>query len=61
MVVSSGIVLPSDKPLTVREVIGGLYIAVNAYEFDAGYFSQSPLYPKEQPASPPEPLTITED
>jgi hypothetical protein len=54
VVVSSGIVLPGKEPLTLREVTGGLYIAVNAYECDAGYFGQSPLYSMEQPASPPE-------
>jgi hypothetical protein len=51
VLVSSGIVLPGDKPLTLREIAGGLYVAVNAYECDAGYFGQSPLYPKEQPES----------
>lgn len=51
MVVSSGIVLPGDEPLALVEVAHGLYVAVNAYERDAGYFGQSPLYAKEQPAS----------
>jgi hypothetical protein len=54
VVVPSGIVLPGEEPLTLHEVVGGLYIAVNAYECDAGFFGQSPLYPKEQPASAPE-------
>jgi hypothetical protein len=57
VVVSSGIVLPGREPLTLREVGGGLYIAVNAYEYDAGYFGQSPLYSKEKPASAPDPQT----
>jgi hypothetical protein len=54
VVVSSGIVLPGKEPLTLREVSGGLYIAVNVYEFDAGYFGQSRLYLKKQSASVPE-------
>jgi hypothetical protein len=53
VVVSSGIVLPGDGPLPLKEVVGGLYVAVNAYECDAGYFSQSPLYLREQEPSKP--------
>jgi hypothetical protein len=44
MVTPSGIVLPGDKPLTLRAVGNGMFVAVNAYEFDAGYFGRSPLY-----------------
>jgi hypothetical protein len=44
MVTPSGIVLPADKPLTLRAVGHGMFVAVNAYEFDAGYFGRSPLY-----------------
>jgi hypothetical protein len=55
MVTSSGIVLPGEAPLACREVAEGLYIAVNSYERDAGYFGQSPLYPKEQPAPAAQP------
>jgi hypothetical protein len=44
MVTPSGIVLPGDKPLTLRAVANGMFIATNAYEFDAGYFGQPPLY-----------------
>ncbi len=51
MVVPSGIVLPGDEPLVVKEVIKGLYVVVNAYQRDAGFFGQSPLYPKEPPES----------
>ena len=61
MVVSSGIVLPGDQPLSVKEVVSGLFVAVNAYECDTGYFSQSSLYTREQgqskPASQSEPAT----
>lgn len=44
MVTPSGIVLPGDKPLTLRAVGNGMFVAVNAYEVDAGYFGRSPLY-----------------
>lgn len=44
MVTPSGIVLPGDKPLILRAVGNGMFVAVNAYEFDAGYFGESPLY-----------------
>lgn len=43
MMVPSGIVLPGRGPLPVREVKPGLYVVLNAYEYDAGYFNQSPL------------------
>jgi hypothetical protein len=57
VVVPSGIVLPGDEPLTVKEVIKGLYVVVNAYERDAGYFARSPLYPMEPPQSASEPAS----
>ena len=44
MVTPSGIVLPGDRPLTLRTLGNGLFVAVNAYEYDAGYFAESPLY-----------------
>ena len=44
MVTLSGIVLPGDKPLTLRAVGNGMFVAVNAYEVDTGYFGRSRLY-----------------
>jgi hypothetical protein len=46
MVVPSGIVLPGDEPLPVREVVSGLYVVEQTYERDLGYFSESPIYAK---------------
>jgi hypothetical protein len=48
MTVPSGIVLPRETDLALREVRPGLYVAVDAYQYDAGYFGQSPLYSSEQ-------------
>lgn len=55
MTLPSGIVLPGEKPLTLHEVVAGLYVVDNAYEYDAGFFGQSPLYSKEEPELAPEP------
>jgi hypothetical protein len=51
-------VLPGEHPLPLKQVVKGLYVAVNAYELDTGYFSQSPLYSREQ--GPAKPLTHAE-
>lgn len=51
MVTLSGIVLPGENPLTLRQDVKGLFVAIDAYQRDVGYFGQSPLYPREQPAS----------
>ena len=40
----SGIVLPGDKPLTLKEVIPGLFVVENAYQKDLGYFAHSSIY-----------------
>jgi len=40
----SGIVLPAEGPIELKEVVKGLFVAVNPYGRDAGYFGQSPLY-----------------
>jgi hypothetical protein len=47
MVVPSGIVLPGDQPLPVREVVRGLYIVEKTHERDLGFFSESLLYARE--------------
>jgi hypothetical protein len=47
MIVPSGIVLPGDHPLPVREVASGLYIVEQTHERDLGFFSESPLFAKE--------------
>jgi hypothetical protein len=53
----SGIVLPGERPLTLREVAEGLYVADNAYEYDAGYFASSPEEePQPAPELPSEPV-----
>ena len=44
MVTLSGIVLPGDKPATCGAVGNGMFVAVNAYEVDTGYFGRSRLY-----------------
>ena len=64
MVTPSGIVLPSDRPLILREIGNGLFVVVNAYECDAGYFGQSPLYravgaEKPAPSSTPSAVQST--
>ncbi len=50
MSLPSGIVLPGDAPLVLQQAADGLYIAVNCYVRDAGYFSPSPLYGREPAA-----------
>lgn len=59
MTLPSGIVLPGEKPLTLHEVAAGLYVVDNAYEYDAGFFGESPLYSKEELEPAPGPRSET--
>jgi hypothetical protein len=58
MFVPSGIILPADGPLPLREVVPGLYIVERSFERDLGYFGVSELYKKDftddddEPAAP---------
>ncbi len=47
MFIPSGILLPGDGPLPLKEIAPGLYIVLNAYERDLGYFGVSDLYKKD--------------
>jgi len=44
VITPSGIVLPGKESVALKEVVKGLYIAVNPYVQDSGYFSRTPLY-----------------
>lgn len=54
MITPSGIVLPGKEPVALKQVIDGLYVAVNSYVEDSGFFCQSPLYESEQGVTPHE-------
>lgn len=67
MLLASGIVLPGSSPLTLKKISDGLYVAINAYEYDAGYFGQAPLYleqrgkpPEKSPEPPVSPETVSQ-
>ena len=47
MFIPSGILLPADRPLPMKEIAPGMYIILNAYERDLGYFGVSDLYKKD--------------
>jgi hypothetical protein len=49
MILTSGIVLPGDKPLTLREVTKGLFVMQDVALRDVGFFDRpSALYPKAE-------------
>ena len=59
MFIPSGILLPGDRPLTLKEIAPGMYIVENTYERDLGYFGVSDLFKtdftdddEDEPATP---------